>query len=245
MTEDELKKLSAYADGELDPADRDAIENAMAQNPAMRDTLDVYGRLSGSARLEAVPQVLPAADNIWQKLARELESPPEQIKRILDFAATESAPDLAPDRFEKIGKYIALHSVAKKELMPSVSHQRWKGVWSGISSRNIPALTASRIAKSAPPAPIKNPSPHANWFLTIGFGLAASVLFSFAIPGPAPLPPEDLSDATASAPMAIPDALDDHYGVRVRMVPGSTDPVVTLYFKNSSTDDNIDNFDFE
>lgn len=240
MTEDELLKLSAYADGELNDAERLLLESSLEQAPALRETLDVFGRLRESAILEAVPQPAGATESFWPALERSLDSPDAPTRRICACAAAESAPGIPHERFQIIWQHVAIHTVAGRESSPPVETRRWSGVWSGISGRTE-ATHSARSSRIALPA--KTPSV---WLWSIGAGLAASVLLAFLMPKTASNPPPPtMSETTTSASMTVPEAEDEHYGVRVRLVEGSSDPVVTLYFKNSSYDDTLDNTDAE
>src|SRR6185295_16931598 len=116
--EDDLLKLSAYSDGELSEAERLLIESSLQQNPTLRETLDVYGRLRDSAILEAVPEPGAAEQRIWPALERALENPDAKTRRLCEIAATETPPAVSDDRFTLIWKTISVHKVAAKEPTP-------------------------------------------------------------------------------------------------------------------------------
>src|SRR6185295_19213224 len=105
--EDDLLKLSAYSDGELSEAERQLVESSLQQSPALRETLDVYGRLRESAILEAVPEPTAGEQRIWPALERALENPDALTQRIYELAAAEIAPAVGDDRFDSMWKSIA------------------------------------------------------------------------------------------------------------------------------------------
>jgi hypothetical protein len=98
------------------------------------------------------------------------------------------------------------------------------------------------VVHSARSARIKSPQINRSaWLWSIGAALAASILLVVFVPkNSVTEAPGETPGTISEAPIAIPDVMDEHYGVRVRLVEGSSDPVVTLYLKNSAYDDATD-----
>lgn len=222
MTDDDLMKLSAYADGELPAPERTIIEARLKCDPAFVGALTAMNSLTAAARNEPVP-------------TSDFDA---AASRLQVLAAAEEVPIVAPERFVTVWKEISLHTAALAETAPNVESAQWRGVWSGIASRT--AKPSAIEIKPAPLRPIAKTSPFSRaWMGAVGLGLAASIIVALGLPStPAQITPGPSvsgkptdSAALGAISMSIPEAQDDHYGVRIRFVPGNSDPVVSLYYK--------------
>jgi negative regulator of sigma E activity len=69
------EQLTAYLDGELDPAERAAVESALAADPALREELEALRRVSGLLRRHG-----------------PVDAPPDFVRGVLERARQEPAP---------------------------------------------------------------------------------------------------------------------------------------------------------
>ena len=247
MTDEELLRLSVYSDGESTEAERREIDALLARDPAMHHALNAFSTLHAAAQNEPVPQPsldVPglgqgAEEGLWPLISARLAAFPDDVSaRLQEFAISENVPIVSKDGGDRIWREIAVHTTALREAAPDVHAVRWHGVWKKISVRTSTAEigTAStpvaRASKRTAPATVLAPHLSA-WIWAAGAGIAASILVALTFPAALVETPRVNSiEPAAAVSMSIPEAQDEHYGVRVKFVPGSSDPVVSLYFKN-------------
>lgn len=243
MTDEELLRLSVYSDGESTEAERREIDALLARDPAMRHALDTFTTLHAAAQNESVPQ--PSLDSpsmgqgaeegLFPLISARLSTLPDDVSaRLQELALSEEVPDVSKSSYDRVWREIAVHTTALRESAPDVHAARWHGVWKKISVRTtVPEIDTVRGAGNSKRVATVH-APHvAAWMWAAGLGLAASILFALNFPAPVLETPRVNSvEPTAAMSMSIPEAQDEHYGVRVKFVPGSSDPVVSLYFKN-------------
>ncbi|MEI6232773.1 MAG: hypothetical protein WCT04_06965 [Planctomycetota bacterium] len=236
MTNEDLLKLSAYADDELTAPERVELEAKLERAPAFTQTLAAFKKLHTAARNETIPSLSSdASETLWPLIAeRSLSVPALDAERLNQFAASESVPVISNDRFTATWKDIKLSTSARREAAPRVQPEKWDRAWNTISARST-AVKKIDSTERIRPAKATSPFSYA-WKFAAGIGLAASLYMMFGIPGLTPQPtlnPEPVQPIVAVSSMSIPETQDDNYGVRVRFVPGSSDPVVTLYYKSA------------
>ncbi len=243
MTDEELLRLSVYSDGESTDAERREIDALLARDPAMRHALNAFSTLHAAAQNEPVPQSSldgpGAEERLWPLISARLAAFPEDVSaRLHALAVSENVPIVSKDGGDRIWREIAVHTTALREAAPDVHAVRWHGVWKKISVRTsaaeIGAASASVARASKRAASATMLAPHLSaWIWAAGAGLAASILVALTFPATLVETPRVNSiEPAAAMSMSIPEAQDEHYGVRVKFVPGSSDPVVSLYFKN-------------
>lgn len=241
MTDEELLKLSACTDGELSAAECREIESLLKFEPSAVRAQSIYEALDAAARQLPVPKPAFKDDEheagLWTLIRnREQALPAQSAERLEQLAAAEAIPVPTADRFGSMWKEISLHSFARKEMAPEIHDHHWNRVWSGISTRT------AAVKEVEPKSNILQLSRDRGWMWAAGVGLAASVMLALWLPQSSPqtmpaMRTEPNATATAmvaassASSMAIPETQDDHYGVRIRFVPGSSDPVVSLYYK--------------
>ncbi len=224
MTDEDLLKLSAYADGELPASERVEIESRLNRDPAFARTLATMKSLDSAAQNEPEPQ-------------RDFDS---AIARLEKCAATESIPVVSTERFAAMWNNITLSSRAHNEATPKIDSKRWNGVWTGISTRTAqindiqPAEKPERkIVKVRTLSQVGIGS--RAWIWAVGAGVAAAIALALWLPDSAShitTPPETESPVASGGSMSIPETQDENYGVRIRFVSGNSDPVVSLYYKS-------------
>src|SRR5215213_3628211 len=102
MTDDDLLRLSAFADDELGEADRRAVDEALHRDPELRRALDAFTKLRTAAQNEIIPQPsldrptaqLDADESLLSSIAtRSTSCPDELVERFQHLAAAERTPD--------------------------------------------------------------------------------------------------------------------------------------------------------
>ncbi len=249
-SEEELLGLMATYDGESAESERGEMEAALNQNPAMRETLAAFAKLQAAAQSEPVPDVSPKTappDALWPLIAeRQIALPDDAAQRLREFAASERAPEIAPARFNEIWPHIALRMKTLHDVAPKIDTQQWHGVWKHISARTSPVKSEPAAsapawkqvaAADAPRTNANRPHSFSTWLWAAGMGVAASILLALVLHASLPaIPKVNWGAGATNMSLSIPEAQDEHYGVRVRFVPGNSDPVVTLYYKNPPED---------
>lgn len=250
MIENEMEiQLSAYADGELPAAERQALETRLVNDPVLTRQLERIRALQTAARAETAPQVFENEARAWPMVAARAFSFPGEVAAKLNAAAkTEECPVLSGEKARKVWKGIvgrALHSFPQDLFhnAPKVSDQNWSDAWKKISTR-ARIVKAEDLGAQASSLPARAGSPRTQeqarslrsqrnvfsiWGWTAGIATAAAAILVFVLYAP-PKPPDIEAQGTSMA-MAIPESQDDRYGVMVKYVPGNDDPVVVMYEK--------------
>jgi anti-sigma factor RsiW len=222
-----LERLSAYADGELDTAERARVEAALATEAGLRRLLAQFRQLDTATAALPVPEMpANAAEAAWSEVLERVKSPAPPV-------ASERIIDALPDP-------------------PVIPNERWKGVWDGIrqQTQSMPAvrgepldadltpvgMTVSASERHAPKVEEwKRPIPL--WRAIAALSVAATVLVALTLLFAArPDSGREISAPSQYAQNPSPDStqvLDDaRYSLSIKHLPGVPTPVVCFFLKD-------------
>ena len=254
MIQDDLYfQLGVLADGEaglLSPGERAALEAQLDDEPAFAHALARLRSLDAAARMEMIPECDALGDTIWPLVSERLISfPVEPAQKLKNLAAAEVPPALTPVRSAAAWRNIwgrAGHTFDEEHLhlVPAVAPQNWDQAWKFISTRTRLTAVEAPPKQASVPAPVQRPatSPVIRpatvkwnmWSWGAGLGLAAAAMLAIVFSTPPNPPPMQSPVPGNSMAMSIPESQDERYGVLVKYVPGSDDPVICLYEKQSN-----------
>ncbi|MCZ7645398.1 MAG: zf-HC2 domain-containing protein [Planctomycetota bacterium] len=238
-----LERLSAYADGELEPGAAAEVEAALRADPALRRALARFQRLTREAAALPVPQLESGAENALWEVVRE--------RTVGGEAGWEAG------RWAEVS--------GRLKAAPEVDEERWTKVWAGISSRTRgaseravrPADSEAPIAADLTPGElpavagdkvVRMPERRVLpiWPAAGVLAAAAAVILTLTL-GLAVLRengPEDPGKGPAVArqdpgpgPLRqvkydpMPEVLDDRYQMVVKNIPGIEEPVLCFFLK--------------
>lgn len=250
MTQDDINlKLGALADGELDPAERAALEARIVGDAALVRTLAAIRVLNAAARNEKLPDSCARPEKIWPLVTqRNLSFPAVFAQKLQSLARAEACPVLSSSRSAAAWRNIhgrtlhAFHEDHFEKTVPEIPRESWDQAWKFISTR-----TRLAAINSAPQKPVHNspstvhrsppifhrlPSTSWNkWSWGVGLGLAAAAMLAIVFSTPENPRPPDPPSLTNSMAMSIPESQDERYGVLVKYVPGNNDPIICLFEK--------------
>ncbi|MCW8130594.1 MAG: zf-HC2 domain-containing protein [Planctomycetota bacterium] len=228
-----LEKLSAYADGELEPAEAAEVAAALAEHPELRRVVSGFRVLDAQAAKLPVPPIDDETGRaLWSEVSfRTLESKDLPGARTLGTTAwNEMAEGLPP--------------------APEVREDRWNQVWQGVR-KNMPARPAEPAEHALPLgdlSPVNMPAvsdraaarpavrrrPLAFWFGSSAMAAAlvlgvTAFLFRHHSGGTG-------TDRVAHDEPLGAKVLDDRYFLLTKHVPGVDTPVVCFVLKDEDAD---------
>ena len=236
------EKVSAYADGELDPIEVRQVEAALASQPELRTFLTRSRGLDARARkamFEATPELdARAAEVTWKKVQDRLSAESAGVLQ----GASESA------------EFWRTKASAVQDV-PLVEDKKWDAIWSKVEQRTAlvrperkEALTPVRmaVADSTPPfiqANFKhNAGNSRRWaYWTLSVSVAACVLLLVGLTWLKFMGPDNPNHPSIpSVSVAAAQVLDGRYFMLVKNnVPGVEAPVVCFYLNDEEPDKDL------
>jgi len=246
-----LEQLSAYADGELDGADRAAVEAALSSDAALRKVLAAMRRMDKYAAKLPVPTLDDAAaKGLWDGIAARTIAKGKPAEAAPADAKAEDAALMAPNSWREMAEDLSAG--------PQVPEARWAGVWDRIKARTVESESAPKnlarggtsILERQPAAADLTPMDlravipggrkivpgefqrRSGWRVTfLGAGAAAMILLSATMAFMRYTPPPGPTNGANVEPLQAPEVLDQHYFITVKNIEGLEKPVYCFFLK--------------